>query len=598
MEFENNSQFLSQTIDLLSLEDLLEQKKISKLTYEKVDIAKKYIERKYHLIKVKKMEKEIIKEKIDNLNLPEEEKENIIKEIKEKEKENQNQKRKKLTIYDYQSLNIIGKGSFGEVHVCKNKKTNEIVAIKKIKKSLLIEKNQLKNIRNEQFFLKKIKSNWIINLKASFQEGDYLYLIMEFLQGGDLLSLLIQKEILSEEESKFYLCEIILAIETLHNLDCIHRDIKPNNILIDKNGHIKLTDFGLAKISDNLLNEDININNNDNNDNKHRRNYSYVGTCLYTAPEVLLKKEYGKEIDWWSLGVIFYEMIYGYCPFIGKYFKEVHSKVLNYNNYLIFPDKYNISDNAKDLIKKLITNSDNRLGKNGSEEIKSHPFFKGINWNKIKCMKPPFIPNLKNDTDIKYFEKIRSKEKFYPDLKQIKKRKDAEFIGYTYNENEEQMDLISVIEFIQKKQRNYIEKCNKEKEENNKINNESFINISLENKNIINNIKYKNDYLNEKGLSMNYYGKKELSVNKYKDPNINIKDNKENNLFKKNISNNVLVKIKRNEEIKENNEKKKYENVFVKSNFSNYDSLAKSINKKDTLSSKIKKIFSLSRNNK
>ena len=143
MEFENNSQFLSQIIDLLSLEDLLEQKKISKLTYEKVDIAKKYIERKYHLIKVKKMVQEISKEKIDNLNLPEEEKENIIKEIKEKEKQNQNQKRKKLTIYDYESLNIIGKGSFGEVHVCKNKKTNEIVAIKKIKKSLLISRRRL-----------------------------------------------------------------------------------------------------------------------------------------------------------------------------------------------------------------------------------------------------------------------------------------------------------------------------------------------------------------------------------------------------------------------------------------------------------------------
>ena len=118
MEFENNSQFLSQTIDLLSLEDLLEQKKISKLTYEKVDIAKKYIERKYNLIKVKKMEKEIIKEKIDNLNLPEEEKENIIKEIKEKEK--QNQKRKKLTIYDYESLNIIGKGRCDWCRKCRN----------------------------------------------------------------------------------------------------------------------------------------------------------------------------------------------------------------------------------------------------------------------------------------------------------------------------------------------------------------------------------------------------------------------------------------------------------------------------------------------
>ncbi len=445
---------------IIPLESLLKQNKISQLTYEKVIVAKKYIERKYNLIKIRKIENEVIKEKINNLNIPKDKKEEIINEIQQKEKNRLQKIREKLTIQDYESLNIIGRGAFGEVHVCRNKKTNEIVAIKKIKKSVLFQKNQIKHTRDEQDFLSKIKSNWIVELKCSFQEGDYLYLIMEFLPGGDLMNLLIIKDILKEEEAKFYLCEMILAIEAIHNLDCIHRDIKPDNILIDKNGHIKLSDFGLAKIADNLFKEDIY----NYKGNKHSRNYSCVGTAYYVAPEVLNKKGYGKEIDWWSLGVIFYEMLIGYAPFCSKHTNEVCYKVLHYQHFLQFPNKIKISNSAKDLIYKLITDSNLRLGKNGSEEIKSHPFFKGINWKKIREMKPPFIPNLKNDYDVKYFEKFEEIEPFYP-VNQLRKRKDAEFIGYTYKgEEQDPTDLISIIEMIQKKQVEYLESHDQEKQ--------------------------------------------------------------------------------------------------------------------------------------
>ena len=241
----------------IPLEILLKENKISKLTYDKVLLGTKFIERKYNIIKIKKIEKEIINEKIKNLNLPLEEKIEIKKEIELKEKKSIEKKREKLTIFDYESISIIGRGSFGEIHLCRNKKTKEIVAIKKIKKELVIEKNQIKNTRDEQYFLSKIKSPWIIQLKCSFQEGNNLYLIMEFLIGGDLMNLLIERNTLKENEAKFYASEILLSIESLHKLNCIHRDIKPENILIDKNGHIKLSDFGLSKISDNIFKEDL-----------------------------------------------------------------------------------------------------------------------------------------------------------------------------------------------------------------------------------------------------------------------------------------------------------------------------------------------------
>ena len=528
----DTSQILNYPI--LPIETLLEEKKINQLTYDKVIAAKKYIERKYNLIKLKKIENEVIKEKIKNLNMPTEKKEELLTEIQKKEKNRLQKIREKLTIYDYESLHIIGRGAFGEVHVCRNKKTNEIVAIKKIKKSVLLQKNQIKHTRDEQDFLSKIKSNWIVELKCSFQEGDFLFLVMEFLPGGDLMNLLILKDILKEEEAKFYICEIILAIEAIHNLDCIHRDIKPDNILIGKDGHIKLSDFGLAKIADNIFKEDI-FN---YKGNKHIRNYSCVGTAYYVAPEVLQKSGYGKEIDWWSLGVIFYEMLVGYAPFCSKHTNEVCFKVLHFENYLRFPEQVKISNLAKDLIFKLLTYSDMRLGKNGSEEIKAHPFFKGINWKKIRDMKPPFIPNLKSDSDVKYFEKFEEIQPFYPD-NSIKKRKDAEFIGYTYKgETEDPTDLISIIEIIQKKQNEYLENNKQEKKISNSSDDNNF-----------------NGSVNEKS-SFN-----SISDGSYEKKNSEISNGlvkcvtkiKQNNIIN-NKNNDLKILINKKESIKENEE--------------------------------------------
>jgi len=412
---------------------LLKEKKISQRTFDKVTIARQIIERKYNIRDAKYSEWNIIMEKINSLEVSDEPKNKIKKEIYNQEVIKYRKAREKQSIRDYESLSIIGRGAFGEVHICREKKTGNIVAVKKIKKDILIIKDQVIHARNEQLFMSKVKSPWIVELKASFQEDDYLYLIMEYLPGGDFMNLLIKKDILTEEEARFYTAELILAIESIHKLDCIHRDIKPDNILIDKTGHIKLSDFGLAKVSDKIFFKKEKIN--DFKPNSHQKNYSCVGTAFYVAPEVLNQKGYGPEIDWWSVGVIFYEMLVGYAPFCSKETSEVCYKVLNWKKYLKIPSKTKISREAEDLIMKLINNSNERLGLRGSEEIKSHPFFKGLDWDNIRNTKAPFIPNLKNDYDNSYFETYKIKEPFYPPMKKRPKRKDIEYMGYTYKEN-------------------------------------------------------------------------------------------------------------------------------------------------------------------
>ena len=435
------------------LEVLLTENKISQLTYERVISAKKYIERKYNVIKLKRVENNILHEKLNQSGLPEKKRLEIISEIREKEKKIIQKKLKKMSASNYESLAIIGRGAFGEVHVCREIKTGEIVAIKKIRKDILQQKKQIKHTMDEQDFLSKVNSPWIVKLKASFQEGDFLYLVMEYLPGGDLMGLFVAKDVLTEDEAKFYICEMILAIDSIHELNCIHRDIKPDNVLIGKDGHIKLTDFGLAKISDKVFKEDIIDYKVEEKKKRHNRNYSCVGTAYYVAPEVIMKKGYGKEIDWWSLGVILFEMLTGYTPFCSKKTQDVCFKITHFEQYLRFPSKCKISDTCKDLIFKLVNNSEVRLGKNGSGEIKAHPFFKGINWLKIKEMKPPFIPELQNDYDVKYFDEFNYIEPFIPPANQVtRKRKEPEYTGYEFKgEEQDPTDILSIINMIQKK---------------------------------------------------------------------------------------------------------------------------------------------------
>ena len=533
-----------------SLEELLSQGKISNQTYQKVLTSKKYIERKYNIIKLKKVEKNILQEKLKLSGLPESKCLEIINEVNEKEKNNIKKKLEKMSVKNYESLSIIGRGAFGEVHVCREKKTGDIVAIKKIKKDVLFQKNQIKHTLDEQDFLSKVESQWIIELKASFQEGDYLYLVMEYLPGGDLMGLLIARNIFTEEDAKFYICEMILAIDSIHELNCIHRDIKPDNILIGKDGHIKLTDFGLAKISDKVFKEDIIDYKFEENKRVHNRNFSCVGTAFYAAPEVITKKEYGQDIDWWSLGTILFEMLVGYAPFCSKKTSDVCYKVAHFEQYLKFPPNCKASDVCKDLILKLITKSENRLGKNGSKEIKAHPFFKGVNWLKIKEMKPPFIPQLNSDYDTKYFEHFDYIEPFIPCEDTIaRKRLEPEFTGYNFKGKEKDpMDILTIIQMITKKKEEYeIEKKSKnginfeetheskntESSSNNNSNNVNEINnVTKSNCNIINIGKIKK--IQKNFAKKNKYEQNNIEKIKIKQDNININNNINNNNNKDN----------------------------------------------------------------
>ena len=505
----------------LSLEELLKSKIISQRTYDRVKVAKEYIENKYNLKSILSTKWANILQKIDNLNINESQKLEIINKINEIKSQKSRKNREKQTIREYESIKIIGRGAFGEVHVCREIKTGKIYAVKKIKKDVLMRKNQIIHIRSEQLFMSRVKSPWIVDLKASFQEDDYLYLVMEFCQGGDFMNLLIKKDILTEEEARFYTAELILAIESIHKLDCIHRDIKPDNILIDKNGHIKLSDFGLAKIPDNLGKVQIPSNQRLNKNRlTHQKNFSCVGTAYYVAPEVLKKTGYTKDIDWWSVGVIFFEMLVGYAPFCSEETKEVCLKVINWKKYLQIPEDIEISPEAEDLIAKLINNSEERLGKNGVEEIKAHPFFKKVDWKNIRNTKAPFIPKLENDYDTKYFEEeFKYKEDFYPPIKKFKKRKDIEFLGYTYKEGDELCkDVYDEEEQINKVFNDFLEKnnidtsnINKENKENGKkkINNDNSLQLLSSNK-----IK------NSKDIKLNNSSNGNIKINGVKNKNI------------------------------------------------------------------------------
>ena len=540
----------------LSLDKLLKSKIISQRTYDKVKIAKEYIENKYNLKSLASNKLTNILQNIKNLNINEEEKLKIIKEINDIQIQKIRKNREKQTIREYESLSIIGRGAFGEVHVCREIKTGKIYAVKKIKKDVLLEKNQIIHIRSEQQFMSKVKSPWIVDLKASFQEDDYLYLIMEFCQGGDFMNLLIKKDILTEEEARFYTAELILAVESIHKLDCIHRDIKPDNILIDKNGHIKLSDFGLAKISEKLV-QPQNFKNNKNRPT-HQKNYSCVGTAYYVAPEVLKKTGYSEDIDWWSVGVILFEMLVGYAPFCSEKTKDVCYKVLNWKEFLKIPDDVIISPEAEDLIAKMVDDSDKRLGKNGVDEIKAHPFFKKIDWNNIRNTKAPFIPDIKNDYDTKYFDKFDYIEDFYPPIKKFKKRKDAEFLGYTYREeNGSSNDIYDDEDEINKIYQDILEKYqinnnNNDQRNKNEIKNNNFYNNLMVSLPLPNQKKEINNKKNKVSIGDINYQNQNMLLNKNKNLvyvknqnklNYSQKNKKENSppLYNKiNINKNIL----------------------------------------------------------
>ena len=424
-----------------NLDDLVKEGKISSLTAEKVKISKSIIENKYDkLFKRQKIQEQNwikIDEYLSTITALTEEEKNEIKCLA-KMKESQIYKlfRKKISINDFEIIEPIGKGGFGEVNICRYKENKKIYAMKRITFEQLKYKNGLLNFQTEKDILSINYDNiWITQLSFSFIDNHFLYLIMDYCPGGDLMSYLISRDTLNENEAKFYIAEIILCVDSLHKMNCIHRDLKPDNILIGKDGHLKLSDFGLSFISRERLfpftenkneiiisnfilkkqsfdedekNSEINNKTNENNSTKFKPiiAYSGVGSPDYMAPEVILNndnKGYGGEIDWWSVGAIFYEMLVGIPPFLSDNPQSTCKKIINYEQFLTIPEEVNISIDAKKLIYGFLTEPKKRLGYNGIEEIKSKSFFRGFDWDNIREMTPPFIPKLDSIEDTKYF---------------------------------------------------------------------------------------------------------------------------------------------------------------------------------------------------
>ena len=429
-------------IENSKLDMLVKTGNISPSTAEKVKISKSIIENKYLKLFNKEKTKKMNWKKIDDYlstikNLTDKEKNEIKNIAKLKENQLYRMTRKKLSVDNFEILNPIGIGGFGEVNICRYKDTGKIYAMKKITFESLKYKNGLLNVQTEKDILSLNNNNiWITQLRYSFIDNKYLYLIMDFCPGGDLMNFLIKRDLLEEYEAKFYIAEIILCVHSLHKMNCIHRDLKPDNILIGEDGHIKLSDFGLSFIPSDKLFPLSNINKketpqtekiyNYNINNKQIIAYSNVGSPDYISPEIIKNEGYGQEIDWWSVGAIFYEMLMGFPPFFSENPQMTCMKIKNYKKYLSFPNERKISPEAKKLINDFLTEPKKRLGYNGIEEIKNHIFFKGFNWEKIREMKPPFVPELSNELDLKYFDKNFTEENL--DLNKIQKNKTSENI--------------------------------------------------------------------------------------------------------------------------------------------------------------------------
>ena len=322
----------------------------------------------------------------------------------------------KLTIEDFTIIKVVGKGSYGKVLLVKKNNEETIYAMKIMKKISMVKKNQVDHIKTERRILELIDHPFINKLKYAFQTEQKLYLVTDYCPGGELFFHIQRVERFNEEAAKFYAGQIILAVEHLHKNNIIYRDLKPENVLIDRKGFIKITDFGLSK--ENIV------------DNKSAK--SFCGTPEYLAPEIILNKGHGKPVDWWSLGNLIYEMLTGIPPFYCKDRDILFDAIINdepeYPEYL--------SDEVIDLIKKLlIKNPDKRLGNNGADEIKKHIFFEGMNWEKLlnKKIKPPFIPRLKNAVDTRYIDPLFAKATPQDTPVDTYESVDEEFNGFSFN---------------------------------------------------------------------------------------------------------------------------------------------------------------------
>uniref|UniRef100_A0A5F8AEZ3 non-specific serine/threonine protein kinase n=1 Tax=Macaca mulatta TaxID=9544 RepID=A0A5F8AEZ3_MACMU len=347
-------------------------------------------------------------------------------------------KRAKMDKSMFVKIKTLGIGAFGEVCLARKVDTKALYATKTLRKKDVLLRNQVAHVKAERDILAEADNEWVVRLYYSFQDKDNLYFVMDYIPGGDMMSLLIRMGIFPENLARFYIAELTCAVESVHKMGFIHRDIKPDNILIDRDGHIKLTDFGLCtgfrwthdskyyQSGDHPRQDSMDFSNEWGDPSscrcgdrlkplerraarQHQRclAHSLVGTPNYIAPEVLLRTGYTQLCDWWSVGVILFEMLVGQPPFLAQTPLETQMKVINWQTSLHIPPQAKLSPEASDLIIKLCRGPEDRLGKNGADEIKAHPFFKTIDFSSdLRQQSASYIPKITHPTDTSNFDPV------------------------------------------------------------------------------------------------------------------------------------------------------------------------------------------------
>ncbi|KAI1334425.1 Pkinase-domain-containing protein [Xylariaceae sp. FL0016] len=327
----------------------------------------------------------------------------------------------KLKIEDFELLKVVGKGSFGKVMQVRKKDTSRIYALKTIRKAHIISRSEVAHTLAERSVLAQINNPFIVPLKFTFQSPEKLYFVLAFVNGGELFHHLQKEQRFDVNRARFYTAELLCALECLHGFNVIYRDLKPENILLDYQGHIALCDFGLCKLD--MKDED--------------RTNTFCGTPEYLAPELLMGQGYNKTVDWWTLGVLLYEMLTGLPPFYDENTNEMYRKILS--EPLHFPGADVVPPAAKDLLSKLLNRKpEERLGAAGSAEIKAHPFFHAIDWRKLLQRKyePTFKPSVADALDTANFDPEFTSEApqdSYVEGPVLSQTMQNQFAGFSYN---------------------------------------------------------------------------------------------------------------------------------------------------------------------
>ena len=303
----------------------------------------------------------------------------------------------------FRKLKLLGKGDVGKVYLVKEKATGRLFAMKIHDKKEMVARKKVKRVLTEQEILATANHPFIVTLYHSFQSPRHLYLCMEYCMGGEFFRALQTRKMkcISESDARFYSAEVTAALEYLHMMGFIYRDLKPENILLHRSGHIMLSDFDLSKQTDHIHNPEL-VSGSRSTSNLPQLDTnvcttgfstnSFVGTEEYIAPEVIWGKGHTSAVDWWTLGIFIYEMVFGITPFKGATRNETFANILK--NEVKFPEYNSMSSSCRNLVKKLLVKDPaKRLGsKSGASEIKSHAFFKTVQWDLLRNQKPPLVP--------------------------------------------------------------------------------------------------------------------------------------------------------------------------------------------------------------